>query len=885
MTIVKLTNISGKFGDSQAGLNNVNFVLASNEQITDVHSDIGDEEMVSKQDCFGFESDTNESENDDFIKSKLISMKDHLSNQNAGSPVLQRQTPKLPSYVLHEDGCECDSCRDITMHRMYSKFFVLEAECLLYQSLENQAKEFANLALQFYKQISDRTDLMVKCVVSKGITTDKSSIDSRERCMFERELMEILCCLTRVNLDVDAEEFHKCVQVALQHLGQGSEVMSEHAYLHAFMLYAQVVSLLPLDNVLPQRQSEVKGLCEQVGLMTLEKTDKMLLKNSSSQRNNVMDQGDSNEEKATLTSGKGKGIIKSTRKKNVNLNSDDVIKIQTKSVMKISNKESMKSVQLDAPLRETNTPSVPAAASGYSVKTARVRRGLSSTKTPVPISLQTPTVTTAARVYHGIKKLDPSTVKSEGQEHSNITEGQVVRTVRGSRRGQQSAANTPASSVRSRKAVQSLGSMINGSDDENMNQSKKLVGPAKTTGRTNRKKNNVTNQDEAPVNENKKPISSLFKSLMLQDNVVKESADMYKFQCSDSEKTPKIKKKGRPAAQGKKTGTTAKTRAGVNRDLDKEVVRKSDPTSSSCIHIKNHDIFDIDNLSDEENIPPLLPNLSKSKIPRSNKVNLSTYKESSSGKLTAVSAPKSRTAVKQMCKPIRLTRAKTGALENRRDSDDDDLFSHQPLDGSLCLADDESEIDEAELSLHSKNKNLEYIYLNKNGLSITACDDDGVALILPEVCQVNNDFIHLDDSIEMFRAASCSDEENRECVQKRRQTRKPKIVNKSTKTRPENTACEKVRACSESDDAEERNMAVKRRARRGMKKEKEQFSKEDCELVRSVKVKDRSNTSGLMNKSSTEAGQTQAPPADESLNGRFLYSHGYEAPSKIDINM
>ena len=116
-----------------------------------------------------------DSDDEDFIQSKRLSLTDILSADNVvSSPTLKSQTVKLPEYHKHGSDCVCGSCIDIVLHRLDLKYLVAQARSSTMEGDLLEALSEVDTAKKFSVWVASHDDKIIQ-------TSLKSLSDSEEK--------------------------------------------------------------------------------------------------------------------------------------------------------------------------------------------------------------------------------------------------------------------------------------------------------------------------------------------------------------------------------------------------------------------------------------------------------------------------------------------------------------------------------------------------------------------------------------------------------------------------------------------------------------------------------------------------------------------------------
>ncbi|XP_078580868.1 separin-like [Branchiostoma floridae x Branchiostoma japonicum] len=240
--------------------------------------------------CFGFdvlESEGSEDEDDNFIRSKLISVSQQLEEDDGIDSDLEDYgkhqpsfpTMQLPDYVSHNANCTCSVCKDFVSQTSYLDVFLTATECTLSEGLPAVAIATAAASQKIHEKVCTCVSSVMKDFASSLIQGKKRETKSKKNSntehLFAPQLALLHCRLSEAYLM--QENFSKAnanIESGLLLFQGKSRAIHLHSNTQAHLLYnAALCAILqeaakcncsPFDvlNCNPSTQEDVVGNLE-----------------------------------------------------------------------------------------------------------------------------------------------------------------------------------------------------------------------------------------------------------------------------------------------------------------------------------------------------------------------------------------------------------------------------------------------------------------------------------------------------------------------------------------------------------------------------------------------------------------------------------------------
>ncbi|XP_066299642.1 separin-like isoform X2 [Branchiostoma lanceolatum] len=266
----------------------------------DIKPAVGEEKTESKKDarrerksggCFGFdslESEEEDMEDDDFIRSKHISVSKQLEEDDGMDSDLEdygKHQPsfpimQLPDYVGHNAKCTCSLCKDVVSQTSYLDVFLTATECALSEGLPAVAIATCAASQKIHEKACQCASAAMKDFASNLADGRKKEAKSKkntntEQHLFDPQLALLHCRLSEAYLM--QENFSKAntsIESGLLLFQGKSRAIHLHSNTQAHLLYnAALCAILqeaakcncsPFDvlNCNPSTQADVVGNLE-----------------------------------------------------------------------------------------------------------------------------------------------------------------------------------------------------------------------------------------------------------------------------------------------------------------------------------------------------------------------------------------------------------------------------------------------------------------------------------------------------------------------------------------------------------------------------------------------------------------------------------------------
>eukprot|EP00058_Branchiostoma_floridae_P022137 XP_002607627.1 hypothetical protein BRAFLDRAFT_123958 [Branchiostoma floridae] len=203
--------------------------------------------------CFGFdvlESEGSEDEDDNFIRSKLISVSQQLEEDDGIDSDLEDYgkhqpsfpTMQLPDYVSHNANCTCSVCKDVVSQTSYLDVFLTATECALSEGLPAVAIATAAASQKIHGKVcmcvsSTMKDFSSSLIHGKKKET-KTKKNSNTEHLFAPQLALLHCRLSEAYLM--QENFSKAntnIESGLLLFQGKSRAIHLHSNTQAHLLY------------------------------------------------------------------------------------------------------------------------------------------------------------------------------------------------------------------------------------------------------------------------------------------------------------------------------------------------------------------------------------------------------------------------------------------------------------------------------------------------------------------------------------------------------------------------------------------------------------------------------------------------------------------------
>ncbi|XP_035700353.1 separin-like [Branchiostoma floridae] len=240
--------------------------------------------------CFGFdvlESEGSEDEDDNFIRSKLISVSQQLEEDDGIDSDLEDYgkhqpsfpTMQLPDYVSHNANCTCSVCKDVVSQTSYLDVFLTATECALSEGLPAVAIATAAASQKIHGKVCTCVSSVMKDFASSLIQGKKRETKSKKNSntehLYAPQLALLHCRLSEAYLmQENFSKAHANIENGLLLFQGKSRAIHLHSNTQAHLLYnAALCAILqeaakcncsPFDvlNCNPSTQADVVGNLE-----------------------------------------------------------------------------------------------------------------------------------------------------------------------------------------------------------------------------------------------------------------------------------------------------------------------------------------------------------------------------------------------------------------------------------------------------------------------------------------------------------------------------------------------------------------------------------------------------------------------------------------------